>query len=89
MPIHRVVAQYFNCGFHSKVSADELFNYAKMNKKIIDDKLNLILLAEPGKLAIKSTKIDYQLKKIVEDYLNSNPILYFSPQYNLRDVAHE
>ena len=69
--IHESIKQYFKFTISKKVSAPELFNFMKRDKKASDDKINLILLEKPGILKIVPTNIDNALELLVGEYLSS------------------
>jgi len=51
---------------------DELFEALSHDKKIKNNKINFAILEDIGKITIRESQIDYDLKKTVQDYLKSD-----------------
>lgn len=69
--IHELIKQYFKFTISKKVSAPELCNFMKRDKKVAVDKINLILLKKLGILKIVPATIDNALELLVSEYLRN------------------
>jgi len=67
--INEVIKKYFNFPIKIKIDSDKLFNLMKHDKKVEDNRINLILLEKPGVLKIVPTKIDNKLYSVVNDFM--------------------
>ncbi len=74
--IHDFIARHFSYRVSRKISATELIQGARHDKKVADGKINLILLERAGALKIVPTGFDESLETILTDYLNSNHVVY-------------
>ena len=67
--IHAFIKKYFAHQFPQPVSAKELIDTTRRDKKVADGKVNLILLSNLGELKIVPTAYDAQLEMDVERHL--------------------
>lgn len=68
--IHSFVKQHFAVSFARPISATELIQGARRDKKVSGSKVNLILLERPGSLKIVPTAFDNRLEQLVTEYLS-------------------
>jgi len=73
--IHVFIQKYFAHCLNRPVSATELIDASKRDKKVADGKVNLILLRTAGELKIVPTAYDAQLHQEVERHLADRTIL--------------
>ena len=73
--IHAFILKYFAHHLPHPVSARELIDFTRRDKKVADGKVNLILLRQPGELKIVPTVYDDRLQQEIETYLAHSQIL--------------
>ena len=73
--IHAFAARYFSRRISRAVTAAELIQATRRDKKVADGKISLALLERPGALKIVPTAYDATLEASVSDYLNHYNIL--------------
>ena len=73
--IHAFIKRYFAHQLPRPVSAQELIDTTRRDKKVADGKLNLILLQRLGELKIVPTAYDAELQRSVEQHLSEQTIL--------------
>jgi 3-dehydroquinate synthase len=73
--IHEFAARYFSRDLSRPVTATELIQATRRDKKVADGKINLALLERPGTLKIVPTTYDAALETAVSEYLNGYSIL--------------
>jgi 3-dehydroquinate synthetase len=73
--IHAFVKKYYAHKLPQPVSAEELINATRRDKKVSDGKVNLIMLRRLGKLEIVPTAYDAKLEKSVAEHLAAQTIL--------------
>jgi len=74
--IHEFTEIHFHGNILPSVTAEMLIGYAKKDKKVSGNKLNMVLLQKPGFLVLKELAFDGHLHDILKSYLDSNPNLY-------------
>jgi 3-dehydroquinate synthase len=72
--IHSFIQQHFAIRFARPVSAAELIQGARRDKKVSGGKVNLVLLERPGSLTIVPTVFDDHLDQWVTEYLKLNQV---------------
>jgi 3-dehydroquinate synthase len=70
--IHFFVKRHFSTQLTRPVSAAELIQGARRDKKVSGGKVNLVLLERPGSLKIVPTSFDDHLEQLVAEYLSLN-----------------
>jgi 3-dehydroquinate synthase len=73
--IHDFIRRYFAHRLPQAVSARELIDFTRRDKKVADGKVNLILLRRIGELKITPTVYDASLEQAVEQHLAAREIL--------------
>ncbi len=73
--IHAFIQKHFAHRLTRPVSAVELIEGSRRDKKVVDGKVNLILLRTAGELKITPTTYDAQLQDEVERYLAEKHVL--------------
>jgi 3-dehydroquinate synthase len=73
--IHSFIKKYFAHKLPHAVSAEELINATRRDKKVTDGKANLILLRHLGKLEIVPTAYSEKLEQAVAQHLAAQAIL--------------
>lgn len=73
--IHAFIQKYFAHRLPHAVSAQELIDTTRRDKKVADGQVNLILLRTPGDLKIVPTAYDASLQQAVERHLAAQEIL--------------
>ena len=76
--IHKFIEQHFSFSCARKFSADEIVNITKRDKKVADDRLNLVLLKEIGELIIVPVSFDGFLTEAVEGYIKQSHVIHLS-----------
>jgi 3-dehydroquinate synthase len=74
--IHDFVARHFSFRVSRLVSAAELIQGARRDKKVSAGKLNLILLDRPGSLQIVPSAFDATLEANVAEYLGKHNVIH-------------
>ncbi|TRZ47701.1 iron-containing alcohol dehydrogenase [bacterium] len=72
--IHSFIQQNFAIRFERPVSAAELIQGARRDKKVSGSRVNLVLLERPGSLKIVPTVFDDHLDQWVTEYLKLNHV---------------
>ena len=67
--IHRFIEKHFNYKISHKLSAKDLINGTKRDKKIVNGKLNMVLLQKIGDLKIVPIEFDRTLENIISEYM--------------------
>lgn len=75
--IHRFLQRHFRFRIKAPVTARDLVEGVKRDKKMMDGKICLVLLAEPGELRLIPTSLDEQLIADVELYLRDQSVIYW------------
>lgn len=70
--IHDFIKTKFNYGVQADYTAETLIANVKRDKKITNDKLNMIFLEQVGQLRIEPILIDDKLHSMLEEYLIEN-----------------
>jgi 3-dehydroquinate synthase len=73
--IHSVIADHFSFRISRKIAAKELIDCVSRDKKVMDNKINLVLLQCPGYLKIVPTEFDSSLTSMVQEYLTGENII--------------
>lgn len=74
--IRTFIQTYFHCDMKPAVSADVLLKNAGKDKKVVEGKLNMILMENFGQLNVKPVLLDQALNDIVSAYLKNSQDLY-------------
>jgi 3-dehydroquinate synthase len=73
--IHGFIERHWSFPMDRQVSASELIDGTRRDKKVVDGQLTLILLAEPGDLRIVKTAFDDRLADEVTRYLATDSVV--------------
>ena len=73
--IHAFIDRHWRFELGSPVDVDALIDGTRRDKKVVDGKLTLILLEEPGTLRIVKTDFDEQLREEVARYLADESVV--------------
>jgi 3-dehydroquinate synthase len=73
--IHALIASHWTSCVPKMPSADELIDGTRRDKKVVDGRLTLILLASPGDLRIVPTDYDGRLREEVSLYLSDESVV--------------
>lgn len=75
--IHRFIGKYFSYGISHKISIKDLINGTKRDKKIVNGKLNMVLLHKIGDLKIVPIEFDGNLENIISEYVRDYSVVYW------------
>lgn len=75
--IHRFIEKYFSYGISHKLSAKDLINGAKRDKKIVSGRLNMVLLHKIGDLKIVPIEFDRTLENSISEYVRDYSVVYW------------
>lgn len=73
--IHKFIEKHFSFCCVSSFSADEIINGTRRDKKVSNDRLNLVVLKEIGKLIIMPISFDNFLTEVVEEYMKESHVI--------------
>jgi 3-dehydroquinate synthase len=73
--IHKFIEKHFSFSCVSSFSADEIINGTKRDKKVSNDRLNLVVLKEIGELTITPISFDNFLTEVVEEYIKESHVI--------------
>lgn len=75
--IHQIILNHFNFKLSKKVEANLLIEASRRDKKVSENKINLILLGKPGDLKIVPTPFDDRLTCWISDYFEKYQVVYW------------
>jgi len=73
--IHAFIARHWSFALDGPVDVDALIDGTRRDKKVVDGRLTLILLAAPGDLRIVKTDFDATLRAQVAAYLGTDSVV--------------
>ena len=74
LEVHQSIAELFGRPVSHEVTAPQLVEAARRDKKVVDDKVNLVVLERPGALTIIPFKLDSSLEATVAEYLKHHNV---------------
>ncbi|HNE05302.1 MAG TPA: hypothetical protein PLT08_12330 [Anaerolineales bacterium] len=75
--IHEFVMKHFRFRLSAPVDSRQLVDMTRRDKKVTQGKANLILLREPGDLAIIPVEYDEKLYGLVDEFLKEYNVIYW------------
>jgi 3-dehydroquinate synthase len=73
--IHSLIADHFSFRTSREITAKELIDCVSRDKKVMDNKINLVLLERPGHLRIEPAAFDTSLTSFVQEYLTGDNVI--------------